>query len=336
MTSRQAPPPERDFPAERLELRRQQLLALIEAEQQPQRRRVSPRRSRRWPFGLAATAAVAAATAVAVTALLPAGSGGPSPAAAAVLRHAARAAARQPAVEPPAPGQFVYTKSKSLFMDTAVTNQQTIDYYEHVTREAWIGPDGSGRIREAESLPSFVTDADRAAWVAAGKPDLTGHRNSDQTWGAGGLDYLNLSKLPTDPAQLEQLIEHRTIESGPPGDAETFTIIGDLLRETYAPPGVRSALYTIASQLPGVQLVGKIRDQLGRTGIAVAYVSHAISHELIFDPKTSALLAERQQVVGTDPSQVQPRVPVGTVLESTAYVSSGIVDSTSAAASAGP
>jgi hypothetical protein len=333
MTIQQTPPPERDYPAVRLELHKQQLLARIEAEQRPSQRRSSPRR-RRWPLAVAATA-TAAGVAIAVTALLPAGSGGPSPATAAVLHHAACAAARQPAVAPPAPGQFVYTKSESLFMNTAVA-QKRINYFEHVTREIWIGPDGSGRIREADGPPSFVTSADRDAWIAAGKPDLTGDRNSDQTWRAGGLDYLDLSKLPTNPAQLKQLIEARTIEGGPPGDAETFTIIGDLLRETYAPPGVRSALYTIASELPGVQLVGQVRDQLGRKGIAVAYVSHAISHELIFDPQTSALLAERQQVVGTDPSQVQPWVPVGTVLESTAYVSSGIVDSTSATVSAGP
>jgi hypothetical protein len=334
MTIELTPPPERDWPAERLEFRKQQLLARIETEQRPRRKHSSPRRRLR-PLALAATVA-AAAVAVAVTALLPTGRGGPSPAAAAVLRHAAHAAAKQPATAPPAPGQFVYTKSESLFMDTAGIHGRTIDFYEHVTREAWIGPDGSGRIREADSPPSFVTSADRDAWLAAGKPVLTGDRNSDESFHAAGLFYLDLSKLPSDPDRLEHLIENRTVEGGPPGDAETFTIIADLLRETYAPPGVRAALYTIASRLPGVQLVGRTRDQLGRSGIAVAYVSHAISHELIFDPATSALLAERQQVVGTDPSQVEPSVPVGTVLESTVYLSSGVVDSTSAVVSAGP
>lgn len=332
MTTRQTLPPERDFPAERLELRKQQLLARIEAEQPPNAGR-SSHRKRRLPFALAAAAA---ATATAAAVLLPVGSGGPSPAAAAVLRHAARAAATQPAIDPPSPGQFVYTKSTSLFVDTAVTDQQTINYYQHVTREAWIAPDGSGRIREVDGSPSFVTSADRDAWLAAGKPDLTGDRNSDQNFQQGGLSYLDLSNVPSDPVQLKQLIESRTIEGGPPGDAETFTIISDLLRETYAPPAVRSALYTIASQLPGVELVGQVHDQLGRSGIAVAYSSHGIRDELIFDPQTSALLAERQQVVATDPSQTASWVPVGTVIESTAYVRSGVVDSTSAAVSAGP
>ena len=82
---------------------------------------------------------------------------------------------------------------------------------------------------------------------------------------------------------------------------------------------------------PGVQLVGAVKDELGRRGTAVAYVSHGVSDELIFDPRTSALLAERQVVTG-DGSWA----PVGTVLQSKSYVSSGVVDSTSATASTNP
>lgn len=298
-------------------------MSQIRAEQQ---RLEWPLRRRRWPVALGAVAGVGA-VAIAVAALLPAGeTGGPSPAAAGVLHHAARAAATQPAAAPPKPGQFVYTKSESLLENTAVTGGQTINYYQRVTREAWIAPDGSGRLREVDGTPRFVTSADRTAWLAAGKPELTGSRNSDENFGQGGLSSPDLSKLSTDPGELEQLIEKRSIEGGPPGDAETFTIIGDLLRETYAPPAVRSALYTIAAQLPGVQLVGATSDPLGRVGTAVAYVSDGVSHELIFDPQTSALLAE--QTVVADPSQIKPSLPAGTVLDWTSYLSSGVVDST--------
>ena len=298
----------------------------IHAEQQP---RLAPPRHRRFALG---TAALAAAVAVAAGVVLFGADGaGPSPAAAAMLRHAARTAAQQPATDPPASGQFVYTKSEGSVVNTAAIHGQAINFYERVTREAWIGPDGSGRLRESHSPPRFVTTADRDAWVAAGKPDLSGNGNSDETFPSGGLSYLDLSKLPTDPAQLKQLIDERKVEGGPPGDAETFTIIGDLLRETYAPPGVRSALFTIASQLPGVQLVGTVQDELGRSGTAVAYVSNGVSHELIFDPQSSALLAERQVVTGDG-----AWAPVGTVVESTDYASSGVVDSTSATASTTP
>jgi hypothetical protein len=317
MSIRLTPPPERDLPAGRLQQRKEQLVSHIHAEHQGV---PWPAPRRRWPLALAAAAAVAA-LAIAASIVLPAGeTGGASPAAAAVLRHAARTAARQAFTAPPASGQFVYTKSESLNENTAVVDQQAINFFQTQTREIWIGPDGSGRLRESDGLPRFATGADRAAWVAAGKPDLTGgSRDTDSTFSKGQLSYLDLSKLPTDPAQLERLIENRTIEGGPAGDAETFTIIGDLLRETYAPPALRSALYTIASQLPGVQLIGTTRDHLGRTGTAVAYVADGLSHELIFDPQTSALLAEQTVDQKT-----------GSVVDWTSYLSSGVVDSTTA------
>lgn len=286
------------------------------------RRRLSSRRA--VAVGALAAAAVAA---FAVAALLPGGTtGGASPAAAAVLRHAARAAAEQPAIAPPASGQFVYTKSEGVFEATTVPIEgQAFTTVQRYTREQWIGPDGSGRILQVAGTPRLATSADRAAWIADGRPDLqTGTGDIDGTWGRGGLYYLDLSGAPTDPAALRQLIEQRKLEDGPPGDAETFTIIGDLLRDSYAPPAVRSALYAVAAQLPGVQLIGATHDQLGRAGTAVGYTSHGNTQELIIDPHTSALLAE-QTVDGT-----------GAVVDWTAYLSSGIVDSTSATVSAAP
>ena len=130
-----------------------------------------------------------------------------------------------------------------------------------------------------------------------------------------------------DRFELRAKIESREIESGPPGDAETFTIIGDLLRETYAPPALRAALYQVAAGLPGVELVGETKDHEGRDGVGVAYTSEGIRHELIFDPDTSALLGEQDVVV--DPAPTHLDVGAGTVLGWAAYLSSGVVDSIS-------
>lgn len=274
----------------------------------------------RWAFAVGVVAAAGLVVAV-VTALLPAGeTGAPSPAAAAVLLRAARAAAKQPATAPPAPGQFVYSKSEGVLGNTtAPVGGQPFNTVQQYTRQQWIGPDGSGRILQIAKTPQLATSVDRAAWIADGKPNLvdsTGNINGK--WGPGGLYYLDLSNVPTDPAALKQLIEQRKLESGPPGDAETFTIIGDLLRDSYAPPAVRSALYTIAAQLPGVTLIGTTHDQLGRSGTAVGYRSNGDTRELILDPHTSALLAE-QTIDDTRK-----------LVDWTAYLSSGIVASTSA------
>ena len=160
MSGNLTPPPERAFPTGRLQLRKEQLVSHIHAEQPHS---VAPTSRRRFALGgiaLAATAAVAAGVVLFGT-----GGAGPSPAAAAVLRHAASTAAQQPATDPPASGQFFYTKSEGVVVNTAVTKNQTINFSQRKTREVWIGPDGSGRLRETDSPPQFVTSADENAWI---------------------------------------------------------------------------------------------------------------------------------------------------------------------------
>ncbi|HEY2741395.1 MAG TPA: CU044_5270 family protein [Gaiellaceae bacterium] len=342
------PPPEREFPAARLEQRRQQLVSLIAAGPQPRR----PLYRRPWPVAAIAVAS-AAVVAILLTAVLPAGSGdslssagryiqplpfakkseGGRKLATIVLLRAARTAANQPAATP-GPDQYIYTKSETFYEAVEEGPEGPVAIsFRPSTREIWIRPDGSGRIREAEGHEVFPTYADAAYAYQHTPRNILGAHTADDVERPGGLGYTDLSNLPTDPVQLKQQIENRTIEGGTPGDAETFTIIGDLLRETAAPPAVRSALYTIASQLPGVQLVGPTHDQLGRSGTGVAYVSRGLRDELIFDPQTSGLLGEQQSVV--ERSKDNP-FPPGSVIGWAAYLASGVVDSDTATTSAMP
>jgi hypothetical protein len=355
MNVKLTPPPEREFPAARLEQRKQQLLSRIEAEQlRPPRQ---PLHRRRWPVaGMAATAA--AAVAIATTVLLTGNSGGPSSAeivsvlryiqapprerrsehgrnlAAVVLLRAANTASNQPAPAALGPGQFIYTKIKALWgaYEEGPEGPVAISFQTH-TREDWTRSDGSGRYHEVEGHMLFPTAADAAYFYKHYPSRLIDGRSADGTYGPGPPNYDQLSRAPTDPSKLKQLIESRKLGYGPPGDAETFQIIGDLLRRTEAPPAVRSALYTIASQLPGVQLIGPTHDQLGRPGTAVAYDSGGERDELIFDPQTSGLLAEQTSVVRR--SKEDP-FPPGSVISWTSYLASGVVDSTSDTTSATP
>jgi hypothetical protein len=321
--------------------RRAAFAAMFEAEHSTQRqpRAAFPAR-RRWP-AVAAAMSAAVILALAVPVLLPSGHRGSAPAASAtqVLLRAAQVAARQEQGGSPGPGQYVYTKSDNAYMNYWAEGFSVL---MPQVREIWIGTDGSGRILETNGTPTFLSDQDHAAWESSGSPDLGGEKTSDETFepsgppapspgstaeAGGGLYYQDLSTLPTDPAELRAKIESREIESGPPGDAETFTIIGDLLRETYAPPALRAALYQAAAGLSGVELVGETKDPEGRDGVGVAYTSAGIRHELIFDPNTSALLGEQDVVV--DPAPTGLHVDAGTVVGWAAYLSSGIVDSTS-------
>jgi hypothetical protein len=326
-------------------------LSVIRGET-PRRERPSRRPARRWKVAAAVAATLAIALAVPV--LIPGGQQGAAPEASAVLLRVADVAAQQEGDGPPGPGQYVYTKTKSVYENDwadAGPNKQGFAVLMPQIREIWIGTNGSGRILETNGTPRFLTDRDREVWEASGRPDLGGNTTSDETYqpegaATGGkayrvptpgasataiatnsLSFLDLSGLPTDTDQLRDAIESRQIEGGPPGDAETFTIIGDLLRETYASPALRSALYRVAAGLSGVELVGDTKDPVGRDGIAVAYGHDGLRHELIFDPATSALLGERYVIV--DPSRGGFDVAPGTVVGWAAYLSSGIVDSTS-------
>lgn len=310
-----------------------------------------PMRRRRWVFAIGAATAVAVAV-IAVMALLPAGeSGSPSTAAAAVLLQAARTAAGQPTPPAPGPNQFIYTKIKAVWagISDGLTKVHrkgsrrprfvgpqhlvTIDF-RPVTREDWIRTDGSsGRYHEVDGHLKFIRSRDRTyAYKHYSRQYIDGNTGNGRE-GSAPVNYNQLSNLPTDPAQLKQLIENRKVEPGPPGDFETFQIIGDLLRDTDAPPALRAALYTIASQLPAVQLVGPTHDQLGRPGTGVAYDLAGQRNELIFDPRTSALLAEQTSV--TRRSRLYPFHP-GTLISWTSYLASGIVNSDTATTSAKP
>ena len=57
-------------------------------------------------------------------------------------------------------------------------------------------------------------------------------RTSDTSFGPNTLSDgpSNLANAPTDPTALKAAIEDRSLEGGPPGSAEDFTQIGDLLR----------------------------------------------------------------------------------------------------------
>lgn len=328
--------------------RRAAFAAMFEAERSTQGRpRGAPLPARRRWSAVATAVAAAVILALAVPVLLPSGHRGSAPdaSAAQVLLRAAQVAARQEQGDTPGPGQYVYTKSDNAYMNAwadAGPDHQGFSVMMPQVREIWIGTDGSGRLLETNGTPTFLSDQDHAVWEASGSPDLGGGKTSDETFEpngppspspgptaqpGGGLHYQDLSTLPTDPAELRAKIESREIEGGPPGDAETFTIIGDLLRETYAPPALRAALYQVAAGLSGVELVGETKDPEGRAGVGVAYTNAGIQHELIFDPNTSALLGEQDVVV--DPSQTGLNVDAGTVVGWAAYLSSGVVDSTS-------
>jgi hypothetical protein len=289
----------------------------------PGKRQSGPR-SHRWLVRAAAVVVVVGATAGTSVLLRPGSPAGPGSAAAAVLRQLAAVASAQPAPSLPGPGQYLYVASVEAYVSTVVSSASYSALVPE-NRQIWQAADGSGRLVETYGQPAFLSPQDRASWEAAGSKPIDAP--TDTTFGPGGLGGPNVTDLPTNPVALGAEITSRKIEGGPPGPAEDFTQIGDLLRETDAPPALRSALYQVAAGLPGVQVLHGVTDHSGRTGTGVAYVQDGLKHELIFDPATSALLGEVDTVVGPGSSY---HVAAGTVVGWAVYLQSSVVGSTTA------
>lgn len=105
--------------------------------------------------------------------------------------------------------------------------------------------------------------------------------------GASKLTWDQLYALPTDPARLGTVLRSH-IKSGPDAYGQLYSLVGDLLRESPAPPALREALYDVAASIPGVRVAGHYIDALGRTGTAVERGGET----LVINPGNGQLLAD--------------------------------------------
>ena len=305
-----APPPD-DAVRQRA---RAALLAHMDAAPagRPTHRRV------RW---LVAAAGLAATTAAAALIGFGAGSGGEETASAATaaLRNASAVASRQAGPPRLERGQYLYVKSVNAYLTTSVYGEGNAfsALVPHV-REIWQGPDG-GRLRETSGKPRFLSERDRARWVANGRPQL------GESTGEAELPPLRRLALPSDPDVLYERLEREAEGHSEGVHEQMFTLVGDALRETSATPRQRAALYEVAARIPGVELVGRVTDPAGRAGTAVAmrHDEDKIRHTLVFDPATSTLLSEEQVALADNAFGY----PEGTVIGHSTYLVSGVVDS---------
>lgn len=115
--------------------------------------------------------------------------------------------------------------------------------------------------------------------------------------------YRLLQTLPTNPHALLALIYRVERGHGPSPAQEAFVTIGDLLRNTIAPPNVTAALYRAAALIPGVTLVPDATDATGRHGVAVARIGPGVDggvrEELIFSKANLQLIGERTVIART-------------------------------------
>jgi hypothetical protein len=307
-----------------------------------ERLRALRRPPRRWLITVPATAALAAVIAVLVVVLgtsrVPeqrrSYSAATAPASAAqALEQAARAAeAGSPAF--PRPDQFFYTFTEATYLACSVDAGASYCALSTSRRETWISQDRRGQVRTEALGVTWPSAAERRKWVAAGRPSLAAERSGTTAASPNHAFYLGNERMSAaqmrDFAQTGAQLYRRvhdgvTDGQGPSRDGETFVQLNDALRGLPTSPRLRAALFRAFAFVPGLGFVAHAKDRLGRAAVAITHVENGTRHEILFDPKTSALLGERDVVAGP----VRDRgysAPEGTVVGDAAYRDQGVVD----------
>jgi hypothetical protein len=204
-----------------------------------------------------------------------------------VLFRAATAAGAQPGGWPDA---AYWRTSSSYHQGTGAT----------MRREIWMGHTATGALKDSR-FGSGVTSLEVAFF--------------------DGFTWDQLYALPTDSRALESTLRATRLNGGRDDNSELFTLVGSLIAESPAPPALRKALWEIAARIPGVTLVGAVKDSIGRPGMEIRRGFEGY----VLDPKDGQLL-ERYE--GT--SAPAPESPGGTSWRAT-YLERGPVDSAPAA-----
>jgi hypothetical protein len=263
---------------------------LLQAIDEEERRRRRP--SVRSRLAVLAAAAALATVVILVVVVVTTPFGGQSAAAAELRRLGAIASTNQALT--PGVGEFVLARSDELRPEarTDLVSGLSFTVLSRLRIENWIASDGSGYRRTEVISVDFASASDREAWEQAGRPEVQqagGVRL--ERYRPGKTPWFDVGSLPTDPEQLLEVLRSGSPIPWPSSDDKIFKLIGSLLAQGDASPELRSALFEVATELEGVQLIGEVTDPLDRQGVGLVVDGTASRTQLVFDPATSHLLA---------------------------------------------
>lgn len=194
------------------------------------------------------------------------------------------------------------------------------NFYERLReahREIWIGSDASGLISETFIRSSFFTDEQRRRWATAQNREAREDPTPSLDLSAAGClpgHAPTLAKLDLDPRVLMSQLETRR--------RLTLHRIGELMGEALVPDALGGALYTLASELPGAEVLESATDELGRAGHGLARTEGNKRVELIFTSGGFELLGMREVLL-----DAADYAPSGTLVGWVSYMSREVVES---------
>ena len=243
-----------------------------------------------------AIAAPLAAAATAIALVAPGerqgGLGAPvASAAAETLRLAARSQ-NSGLARPLRPAEFFYSRAKTVWDG------------EPADRESWVAIDGTRR------------------WLDERQPGAdfrVGPRETPFRLAAEPMTYADLLALPREAEALHGRLREAAVECecGHSVEHQTFSIVGDLMRENPIPVDLEAALLRAAALIPGIELIESERDVAGRVGVGVAVDYAGYRSTLVFDSETYELLGETERHRGR-------------LVGGSAVIEAGVVDSMTA------
>jgi hypothetical protein len=264
----------------------------------------------------------------------------PAPATAAeALKRAAQVAEHSDGPGIPNDDQYFYVASEGTELTTAAPTSDPNDSYSYLftkRREIWLSVSRQGLLRQAQvGGVRWLSPRDRENWVRSGSQDTGDGGGSDEmAMGGIGHYFIGDEKFTTQqlrdfdptPQELFDRLRSRVGDRGQSRNGEVFVEIADALREAPQTPQLRATLYRALALVPGVELLGDVKDRLGRDAVGVAYTEHTgMRQELLFDPQTAEVLNEREVVA--HPVQGL-RAAVGTAVEDIVYTKRAVTDAT--------
>jgi hypothetical protein len=255
--------------------------------------------------------------------------------------------------DPDGPASGSKTKPR-YFTDRQLGAENAMPALVPTLKEVWTAPDGTTRERETLDRVAFLSGTDQRRWEEAGSPPPFAYDPDEHHVGRDGsgrpvkdfaskafrgrheFSYMSrLSRLPTEPEALRLAVENRRGSSPvdpSPADSlrggATVERLLNILSEPMASPALRAAAFNALAEIPAIGFEPDVADVAGRQGDAIGWVrERGFGRRFIFDPHTGKILAKAEMIYRGKYAE-ENGVPPETVFRETAYLQSGIVDST--------